>query len=208
MNRPRSRWPRRWMMQTCAGLACLLALSGCALVKSHGNRLFADRDFAGARDAYLELLERRDGGRRVENALYHLGLIYLQPERDLYDPKAAEAVLVRLSYIRPRSEYAAKAALLLALHLETSRLREDARAQNLLRREVERELASLREEATQTEARSEDQSKKVDQLGGRIGRLQSQIVKLREELAATEEELVAREQELERLKRIDLEDPE
>jgi hypothetical protein len=196
-------------MRTWAiALACVLALSSCSLIPNQGDRLFAERDFTAARDAYLEVLARRDGGRNVESALFHLGLIYLQPESDLYDPEAAESALTRLSYIRPRSEYAARASLLLALQIETASLRQDFQSQAILRREAEFELASLSEEATQTEARSVDQSKKVGQLGNRIANLQAQIVKLSEELTATEEELAAREQELERLKRIDLENPE
>lgn len=197
----------RPMRKIWTGFACLLAFSSCSLISSDGDRLFAERDFGAARDAYLGVLERHEGGHLVEGALYHLGLIYLQPDRGLYDPEAAESALTRLSYIRPRSEYAAKASLLLALQLETARLREEIQTQWVLRREVGQELASLREEATETEAKTKDQSKRVNQLGGRIGHLQSQIAKLREELTATEEELSAREQELERLKRIDLEDP-
>lgn len=196
------------MKATSIGFVCWLALSGCNLLGSAGDRLFAERDFATARDAYLHVLENRDDGRRVESALYHLGLIYLQPDQELYDPEAAKSALTRLTYIRPRSEYAAKASLLLALQLETVRLRETIQTQLVLGREAEQTLASLREEATETEAKSEDQSKKVGRLGYRIAGLQAQIVKLRKELEAAGTELAEREQELERLKRIDLEDPE
>lgn len=193
---------------TTLGVACWLAVSSCTLLQTPGDTLFAERDFVGARDAYLAVLQNRDDGRRVESALYHLGLIYLQPDHELYDPEAAETVLTRLTYLRPRSEYAAKASLLLALQLETAKLREAVHTHLMLRREAEETLASLREEASETEAKSEDQSKRVGQLGNRIAGLQAQIVKLREELEATGVELTERERELERLKRIDLGDPE
>lgn len=168
--------------------------------------MFAARDFVAARDAYIEALQRRDDGRRVESALYHLGLIYLQPNRELYDPKAAESALTRLTYIRPRSAYAARASLLLSLQRDSAKLRKAVESQVVMQLEAQDRLKLLREEATQTEARSEDQSKKVGQLGNRIASLEAQIVKLREELTATEGELSEREQELERLKSIDLED--
>lgn len=193
---------------TSIGFVCWLVFSGCTLLGSPDDRSFAERDFATARDAYLQVLENRDDGRRVESALYHLGLIYLQPDPELYDPEAARSALTRLADIRPRSEYAAKASLLLALHLEMVRLGETIRTQLMLGREAEQMLASLREEATKTEAKSEDQSKKVGRLGYRIAGLQGQIVKLREELEDAATELAKREQELERLKRIDLEEPE
>jgi len=193
------------MKATSIGFVCWLALSGCNLLGSAGDRLFAERDFATARDAYLHVLENRDGGRRVESALYHLGLIYLQPDYELYDPEAARSALTRLTHIRPQGEYAAQASLLLALQGETVRLRATVQSQLVLGREAEEMLASLREEAAKTEAKSEDQSKRVGRLGYRIAGLQAQIVKLREELEATATELLEREQELERLKRIDLE---
>lgn len=193
---------------TAKRLALVSALfaAGCSLVASPADRLFAERNFAAARDAYLDVLEDRDDGPRVEVALYHLGLIYLQPQSDLYDPEAAAAALTRLTYLRPRSEFAARASLLLSLQIETARLREAVQAQMALGREAEKKLAALRNEATETEAQSEDQSKKVGQLGNRIAGLKAQIEKLREELQATDSELTEREQELERLKSIDLED--
>lgn len=190
-----------------AGFVFALAFAGCTLIGGTGDRLLAERDFAGARDAYLDVLENHQSGRRVERALYHLSLIYLQSDFELHDPAAAEAALTRLTYIRPRSRYAAKATLLLALQRGKTALEEAVEAQQELSREAERKLASLREEADQTEAESEDQSKRVGLLGNRILGLQAQIVKLREELAATGVELSEREQELERLKKIDLEDP-
>lgn len=194
----------RKMKGTSIGLVCWLALSSCHVLGSPGDRLFAERDFAAARDAFLRVLDNRGDGRRVEGALYHLGLIYLQPDHELYNPEAAESVLTRLTHIRPLSEYATQASLLLALQLETVRLRKTVQAQLVLGREAEQMLASLREEATKTEAKSEDQSKEVGRLGYRIAGLQAQIGKLREELEATATELTERELELERLKRIDL----
>lgn len=191
----------------CWALAAVVAASGCALVTSPGDIHLGKRELLAARDAYLLVLENRQAGRRVESALYNLGLLYLQPDPELNDPVAAEALLTRLTYIRPRSPYAAKAALLLELNRSTRDLRLELEAQRILALEAEQHLSSLLQTATETEARSEDQSKKVGQLGSRIAGLQAQIMKLRDELAATDAELTAREDELERLKKIDLEEP-
>ncbi|MFQ5526616.1 MAG: hypothetical protein ACE5GX_10180 [Thermoanaerobaculia bacterium] len=187
--------------------AIVASVTGCSFIPSQGDRHFASRDFVAARDAYRETLERRDGGRRVENALYHLALIYLQPDPALSDPEAARAALTRLTYIRPRSEYAAKAEMLLALHTEAAQLSRIVADQQARARDAENELSSLQRQATERQAKSQDTERKVGQLGSRIGRLQSQIDKLREELTATEDELASREEELARLKKIDLGDP-
>ncbi len=194
--------PRGWL-----AVVVVTALSGCALIPSDADRLFAERDFEAARDAYLETLERQDDGRRVERALYHLGLMYLQPDSSFHDPVAARSVLTRLTYIRPRSNYAAKATMLLALQEEASLLANRLANQQDRTRLAEQELASVRRHATETEAKSQDTAKKVGQLGSRIGRLEGQISKLRDELKVTEAELIEREQELARLKSIDLDDP-
>lgn len=215
MTRPRlrNRADRPWRLLPCARRAALLlvlagmSLSGCALVASSGDRHFAERDFARARDEYLLVLENRQAGRRVERALYHLGLIYLQPDPELHDPIAAEEMLTRLTYIRPRSRYAAKAALVLELRGQTNQLHAELAAQRARSQAAEERLAALALTATETEARSENQSRRADQLGSRVAALQAQIVELREELAATGDELTRREEELERLKRIDLEEP-
>jgi hypothetical protein len=200
---------RPWVQSArCWILAAVLATSGCALVTSPGDIHLGEREFLAARDAYLLVLENRQSGRRVESALYNLGLLYLQPDPELNDPVAADAVLTRLTYIRPRSPYAAKAALLLELNRSTLDLRLELEAQRVQALEAEQRLSSLLQTATETEARSEDQTKKVGQLGSRITGLQGQIIKLREELAATDAELTAREDELERLKKIDLEEPQ
>lgn len=188
-------------------LLAALALTGCALTGSRGDLLLAERNFGGARDEYLAVLEKRDSGLKVEKALFHLGLIYLQPDPELYAPDAAEEVLTRLTYIRPRSQYAARAAALLALQLETVRLRNAFETEREAGRQSQQLLASLRQEASATEALSEDHSKEVSQLSDRIARLQGQIAKLREELEATGSELTDRERELERLKSIDLAEP-
>lgn len=189
------------------GFLGTLAMSGCALTTSAGDHFLAERDLQAARTAYLEVLENRQSGRRVERALYNLSLLYLQPDPALHDPTAAEEALTRLTYLRPRSRMAAQAALLLQLWRNTDALRAKLDEQRTRALEAERRLSSLRETAIATEARSEDQSKVVGRLGSRISGLEGQIAKLREELEATDRELTEREQELQRLKLIDLEEP-
>ena len=178
-----------------------LALGGCALVQPAGDRLFADGHFVAARAAYEDYLASgRAAGRRRERALYPLGLIHARPGGELHDPVEARRYLERLLAVEPPSPYATQAALILDLQLAVSKLRGEMADQRSLARLLLAELRRLRSEAEQIENRASGEQERARELGRQIQRLERTM----KELAA---ELAARQDELERLKKIDLEDP-
>lgn len=197
-----------WRRSLASGLGlCWLALSGCSLLPSKADRLYAERDLEAARDAYLATLERLDDGPRVERALLRLGLIYLQPNPALRDDEAARAALTRLSHMRPRSELAAAATMLLSVQVEATRLRELLDRQSAEAERVAEALASSRQLADASQAKSEMTERAAGELDRKADRLAAEVARLRTELEATREQLSQREQELTRLKSIDLESP-
>ena len=190
------------MKRACTLAAALLLLAGCsALQIPEGDRLFTRGDLPAAKIAYEEYLDRGPAeGRRKERALYHLGLIHARPEGELHDPVKARRYLERLLAVRPASPYATQAALILELQIETNRLRGEMADQMGLARLLLAELARLRAEAEEIENTAAGEQERARRLAQQIQDLQSTM----EQLAA---ELAAREEELERIKRIDLEDP-
>lgn len=187
--------------RAAAGLATLL-LAGCAGIStSEGDRLFANGDFAAAKTAYESYLGRGPAdGRRRERALYHLGLIHARPDGAFHDPVKAQRYLERLIAQQPPSPYASQAALVLALQIETHRLRDEMADQKGLARLLLAELSRLRAEAEEIENTATGEQEKARRLADRIRRLETDLDRLTADLAA-------REEELERLKKIDLEDP-
>ena len=176
-------------------------LGGCALFESNADALFAAGDLAAAKTAYESDLEgSRVGGRREERALYHLGLIHSRPESEFHNPVEARRYLERLLEIEPASRYATQAATILDLQLTASRLRGEMADQKSLARLLLAELQRLRLEAERIESAATDEQERARRLAGQIQALEKQM-------AALATELAAREEELERLKKIDLEDP-
>lgn len=192
---------RRGRPSPCAALALALALGGCLLPEPAGDRLFRAGDLTAAADVYRrEIQTGHARGRRRERALYHLGLIHARPDSDLYDPAQARRYLERLLAIEPPSRYAIQAAVILELQIEVSRLRTAMADQTSLARLLLAELRELRAEAERVESAATDEQERARRLARRIDELQTTMADLAAELAA-------REEELERLKRIDLEDP-
>lgn len=188
-------------MRRAVLLLTLAAVTGCSLLQPDGTRYFREGDYAAAEAAYESYLESgRAGGRREERALYHLGLIHAQPDSELHDPVAARRYLERLLAVEPPSPYAMQAALILDLQLEANRLEEAMADQRSLARRLLEELHNLRAEAERVESQASDEQE-------RARKLSEEIEALRTRMAALAEELATRVDELERLKRIDLEDP-
>ena len=190
----------RWT-KPAAAVALLLAVSACSLLEPRGEQLFRAGDLEAAEKAYVAYLDSgHASGRKHERALYHLGLIHARQGGGLYEPTKARRYLERLLALEPPSRYSLHAALVLNLQLETNRLRDSIADQDDLVERLRLELERMRSETERIETAATDEQ-------ARAKRLAALIAALREQITTLSEELAAREEELERIKRIDLEDP-
>lgn len=109
-------------------LALLLALgagAGCATPGlRHADRLFEERAYREAVQAYEETLSAETAGEHLDRVLFRLALLYTLPESRSYDERRARELLKELVRRVDSGPYREQAARILQLEKEWGECRE------------------------------------------------------------------------------------